>query len=281
MKRIISGLMFAGVFLFVSCAFAQSVKIVELNGDVTVKKNVSADWEKAKVDARLDTQAEIKTGSSAKCILAFDDMAQNVIQVKENSQLKIESVLPGSVFLPQGRVFVLIDNLPQAQEFQVRTPTAIAGARGTGWLTSFGNNNTLIICFDDMVSVQGFDQQGNPVDQRELTANLGVNIGLDGKLGLFFQPTPGNLSEWNDFRGDIEDARASLETGDDLGDNPSNLGDTSDLREEQKEDYSQETLLQEREDDNRRDSSDEPNREPSEPPSDGGPGEGDHYVTHH
>lgn len=278
MKKILSGLIFLGAFFFVTCAFAQTVKIVDLQGDVTVQKVSQGKWEKAKSGMLLDKDAQIKTGNSSKCLLAFDNGLENVIELKENSQIKIESIFPGRVFLPAGRVFALIDSLSKTQEFQVRTPTAIAGARGTGWLTSYVNNNTLILCFDDQVYIQGFNQQGNLVDHRDLTAGLGVNIGLDGVLGQFFQPSPGDYANWNAFESSVGEQRNSLGQDDDFNGNSDSF---SDFKEEQKEDYSQETLVQELQSETN-EPAQEPAQEPNEPEGEGqGDGEdppGDYYT---
>ncbi len=280
MKRILSGFVFLGVFLFASCVFAsQSVKIIGLKGEVTLKKTAQANWEKAQVSMLLGKEAELKTGNSSTCLLAFDGELKNVLELKENSQLRIENVLPGKVFLPEGRVFALIDSLSKTQEFQVRTPTAIAGARGTGWLTISTVIGSSVLCFDDTVHIQGLNPQGNMTGERDLDSRLGINIDTDGALGEFFQLGGSDLRDWDDFRSDVEDKRAGLESDNDVeGGSSLGFGDSSDLREEQKQDYSQETLVQERESE----TSAEPAQEqPSEPPSD--PQEedpGDDYYTH-
>jgi hypothetical protein len=225
MKRVFNFLVFTAVILlFSSSVFAQSAKIIDLKGKVSVKKELSAAWQEAKINMLLLKDAEIKTASGAICTLAFDEELKNIMSIKENSEVKLESIIPAQVFLPEGRVFSLIDNLSAIEKFEVRTPTAIAGARGTGFSVESLNGQTLASCYKHFVYLMGLDKQGNTGEIKELAEKFGITINPDGTwegpLGL----SPEAMKEWQDFLGYLESLKGD---GQDEGDSLGGLQDES------------------------------------------------------
>ena len=225
MKRVFNFLVFTAVILlFSSSVFAQSAKIIDLKGKVSVKKELSAAWQEAKINMLLSKNAEIKTAKGAICTLAFDEELKNIMTVKENSQVKLESIIPAQVFLLEGRVFSLIDNLSAIQKFEVRTPTAIAGARGTGFSVESLNGQTLASCYKHFVYIMGLDKQGNTGEVKELSEKFGITISPDGSWEGPFGLSPEALKEWQDFVAYVESLRSD---GQDEGDSLQGLQDES------------------------------------------------------
>lgn len=218
MKRIFLFLA-AAFFLVPALAFAQMARVIDLKGDVQIKQGVSSDWGRAKMNMLLGKDAEIKTAPGSHCTLAFDEERKNIMTIKENSQIRIENVTPGSVYLPQGRVFSLINNLSRNEKFQVRTPTAIAGARGTGWGTQTDGTNTGASCFEDTIFVQGLDEQGNPTGEQDVGEGFGLDIFQGGLFGDMSPLGDGERGEWNDFSNYVGGlgGGGSQPQGDDLG----------------------------------------------------------------
>jgi hypothetical protein len=204
MKRLFAFLVIAQVLLLATCVFAQTAQIIDLKGSVSVKKDAAAAWQKAKMNMLLSKAAEIKTGKNSLCTLTFDTEMKNIMTIKENSLVKLESIIPGKVFLPEGRVFSLIDDLAKIEKFEVRTPTAIAGARGTGLSVQFLNSQTLAACYQHFVYVMGLDKQGNTGDVQELTEKFGIIINPDGTWQGPFGLSPQALKEWRDFVAYVE-----------------------------------------------------------------------------
>lgn len=239
---------FALIILSASCVFAQIAKIVDVKGDVTVQKEASQPWEKAKVDMFLDKQAEIKTGKDSECTLTFDEELKNILTVKENSHIKIENLKPANIFLPEGRVFSIIDNIAKIEKFEIRTPTAIAGSRGTGSSVGFQESYTLVLCFLDTVYVQGLDEQGNTTGEKDLAGGFGINVGLGGEFGNIFELGASDIEDWDEFTSNIEEIREILEEEEieDIGD----TGSLEDLKQESNQDN---TFEQRREEQERRD----------------------------
>lgn len=183
MKKIFMFFGIAQLLLFPGPGLAQTAKVIDVQGQVLVKKEVSASWDEAKINMLLKKDAEIRTKAGARCTLAFDEEHKNILTVQENSLIKLENIKPGNIFLPEGRVFSLIKNLSKAEKFQIRTPTAIAGARGTGWATGFHGGLTNVACFSDTAFVNGLDESGQVTEERDLPSGFSVGVGEGGIFG--------------------------------------------------------------------------------------------------
>lgn len=233
MKKYYLTLIFSLFFFTPLVVFAQNARIIDLTGNVMVKMNEAGSWNKAKINMVLQKNSELETKEDSNCTLAFDDAHKNVLTMKSNSRLKLDSIKPADVFLNEGRVFTLIESLSRNEKFQVRTPTAIAGARGTGWSTDFHNNKTNVLCFDDTVYVYGVDNEGNSTGEKDVPSGKGLEVGEGGTIGGLFNLDNVDFEEWDDFTGFLGDIGAGNNSGGD-----GNGGDGfEDSREEQREDY--------------------------------------------
>lgn len=198
-------ILFALQLLIAPSLYAQLAKVVDLKGKVEVKVDATASWQKANPNTYLDKDAEIKTGEGSECTIAFDEELENMLTIKENSYIKIEDLRPGKVFMPRGRVFSLIDNLAKIEKFEIRTPTAIAGVRGTGDSVETGPGGTTVKCYSGKVSVQGVGKNGRLKDVLDLLAGVGIDVSPDGDLGDLFDLSDMDWDEWNAFLGRLTD----------------------------------------------------------------------------
>ena len=202
---------FLAVVLLPLCLFAESAKIIDLSGQILVKKEVSGEWGKAGLNMLLNKGAELETKQDAYCTLAFDRERKNIVTIKQNSMVKIESVEPGNVSLREGRVFALIKNLANNEKFEIKTPTAVAGARGTGWTVQYHNLTTTIACFNDKIYLQLLNQAGEAIKEVVIDHGTGALVDPKGILSQLSSLTGEDYQEWEDFSGYISDLINSID----------------------------------------------------------------------
>lgn len=246
MKRVLLVFILGSLLICPACLFAQTATIIDVKGEVLVKKNAATDWQDARKNVSLDKAAQIQTKAGAECVLAFDKDMKNIVTVKENTLARVDSVKPGNLYLSSGRVFTLVSNLKQIEKFQVRTPTAVAGARGTGWATGFSGGDSSVACFEDTVFVQGLDPSGNVTDEQDLESGFGLEVGAGGRMGDTFELSGSDRSEWNDF----SDTVNNLTGGNTTDEGPDETGDRGafmDLRDEGRDTYREEIAQEQRE----------------------------------
>ena len=206
-------ILFFSVCIFSFCSvyvWAQEAEIIDLKGKVSVRKNATSAWEEARVYMILTGEAEIRTKGRAGCILSFDREEKNVLNVQDNTTIKIESILPGNVFLPRGKVLALIKGEIDGKKFNVKTPTAIVSARGAGWQTKFDQGQTTVSCFDEKVSITSVDKEGKMLGEKELFSGFEIETREDvgkseaRKIGLQDQ------YEWEKFVKAVEEVVSEL-----------------------------------------------------------------------
>ncbi len=109
--------------------------ILDLDGKVEVKLKPFSRWIDAEVGMELTKSSELKTGKGSWVEVGFEVGYgnENVIRLKEESTLKFTSAVPARLNLLQGELRTLVQGLSMGSTFEVKTPTAVCGVRGTGW----------------------------------------------------------------------------------------------------------------------------------------------------
>lgn len=199
MKTVFS--VFLIVFLLAVSVFdadsqaARVAEIIYVSGAVRIKTSASPDWVDAQEGMIIKEGDIVKTGDGSSAELAFGEELDNIINVFPNSQLVISSMNPGLVRLEEGRVFSLIKKLSKGSRFEVRTPTAVAGARGTGWGTGLLNDITQVEAFEKSVYVAGLGENNKLSGLRDMPEGFGTSVAKGGP-GEFLRLSGEQMLSW-------------------------------------------------------------------------------------
>lgn len=236
--------------MLVQDSFAQEIKIIEIQGVVLVRSREISSWRKASLGEVLSKDYEVLTKRRSKCTISLDQKIDNVITVEEHSHIVIADMLGRTIELSKGRVFSLIGNAKKTESFQIKTPTAVAGARGTGWMVGF-ITSTLAKCFQGTIYVAGLDEQGNRMPEQDIGQGSGIEVLIGGVFGDLFDLDNEDRETWNDFRGSLVDLKGSgegtLEQQSSSPPSPPAFSPAEqDSRDEQKEDFMEEVIKEQR-----------------------------------
>lgn len=122
--------------LFGSSGFAYNGVVHVLRGSATLSSQGKN--EKVKVGTTVNGGDTIKTDSASLVLIVMIDKA--VLKLNENSELLVPLKKEDGVVLNAGSLFSKIPKQLPSEEFKVRTPSMVAGVRGTEFFTSFGPN---------------------------------------------------------------------------------------------------------------------------------------------
>ncbi len=136
-------------------------EIVSLSGSVEVLLAGGEEYHDAAEDMFLEAGDTVKTGDDSYVEVAFDEEGENVVRVDENTRAAFLLEERQKIELLQGEIFSTIGNLPENETFEIRTPSAVAGIRGTDWVTRVDEEGTDIETLDGSLYVRGFDREGN------------------------------------------------------------------------------------------------------------------------
>lgn len=144
-RRII---IFIGLFLLglifglgqpVSAAPERKAIVSKVKGNVEVKKAQNA-WQKAKVGSILHEMDELRTQKGGYAEILLDDGGSTGnLEVKENTHLRLSAMnwlnqgdeKKTMIDVAAGKVKVYANQLKGDSKFEVNTPTAVLGIRGT------------------------------------------------------------------------------------------------------------------------------------------------------
>jgi hypothetical protein len=157
---------------FVLCAFAslcaEQVEIMNTNGTVEVMLEGSDEYTAAEEGMILEAGDTIKTSSGASAELSFNEANTNVVRLNENTDSKITLSDDEKMDVSSGEVFASVSDLPSGSAFEIRTPTAVSGARGTDWVTKVTDDGTDVEAVDSIPYVKHFETGGMKSDQMTL-----------------------------------------------------------------------------------------------------------------
>ncbi len=218
--------------------------IIRLKGDVKVLKKGQDSWQKAAQNMQLLKGDSLRTGwgnSFAELCFNYDAKGKkkNVVKVCSKTTITLNAVTPArtQIGLKKGELYCLVEKMEEDSSFEVRTSTAICGARGTGWRIKY-NPKIVILCYENAVYIQPLDENGNPVGEGYILEEGYQYILKLLKKGIVEELNERERRRWNFWRKDLgqfldayvieggptADAYTpSPDSGDDLG------GDADDL----------------------------------------------------
>lgn len=141
MRKPIPAIALTFIMVFaVSTAFAANTAVLQdVKGSVQVKGTTVQPWEDAGNGQILNEGATIKTGPGGEAVVVWSK--DRAVKVGPLSNIELESLTAkkSKINLSDGKIFARAAKLKSSESFEVRTPTAIAGVRGTGFEATPGS----------------------------------------------------------------------------------------------------------------------------------------------
>ncbi|MBN2120312.1 MAG: FecR domain-containing protein [Candidatus Omnitrophica bacterium] len=195
--------LFIGLFFI---ATLKAAEIVYTKGNVELQYSKEGVWKRAKTGMPLDIGDSVRTARNSKADIAVDDGKRNLIRLEEKTLLLLDSTSPGQINrldLSHGKIYADIATVQSGLTFEVSTPSAVAGVRGTGWSVDSQENQDEVACYEDSVFVKAFDEAKN------LITEIILNEGFKTMIERFKRPselmglTDREMNRWNDVKEEV------------------------------------------------------------------------------
>lgn len=226
--------MFIAPAAFVTQAFAakeavRTAKVLLVQGDVKVQKSGKTEWDTAKPGLALADGDTIKTFKSSAIEISFDKDNKNLVRLEENSTAILRGKALNRIELPEGRIRSLVKNLKKESSFDIKTPTVVAGARGSGWDVIATGKRDNVKAFEDEIFVQSYDQQGKLIKEIFVREGWEVLIDRFQSPGELVELSNRDRNDWNSWRDDLGGRLGSTGGGGD--DRPAQFNNIQNLQE--------------------------------------------------
>jgi hypothetical protein len=168
---LISYLLFQGSFAMAAEAVG---KFTHVEGKVDILREGAFPAITAKVQDQLYAKDIVRTKSASKAEIIFKD--NTVLQIAQRSRIDISEYYTGDtsksvIKLTRGQVKAVVDKnvtkrislAPDANRFEIQTPNAVAGVRGTEFYVAYDRNVTTVLLKEGNVCVFNLKAQENVV----------------------------------------------------------------------------------------------------------------------
>ncbi|MFH0764600.1 MAG: FecR family protein [Candidatus Omnitrophota bacterium] len=179
--------------------------LISVKGEPKIMKQGNSTWDTCKLNSAVDNGDRIRTlkGEAVEIYLSGD--SAKIVKVEEDSDVYIRKCRsPYSIELLSGSAMAYLEKLPKGSTFEIRTPTGISGARGTGWGVRAGELKAVFKAFENVIYVKGIDADGN-----EIPGELVVKEGWQSIVDKFQKPgaleelAAGDFEKWLEWKKDL------------------------------------------------------------------------------
>ena len=146
------------------CFSQEEVLVVSYEGGVKVVHAGTIKSVSCKVGMKLEPGTRIITDAGSSVKIAFDRREKNIVRIMGKSDVVIKLSDGDKIELIEGEIYALLRDMKQGEKFRVRTPSAVCGARGTGWKTSSKGDTSEVATFDGRVFLRGVKKDGSVMD---------------------------------------------------------------------------------------------------------------------
>ncbi len=154
--------------------------ITYCSGDIQVKRAKQTIWAKAELNMPVYFGDTIRTGEDGEGAITYVD--QSLLKIHSNTRITLNAFVSpvekkNSVLLFFGRIWGKVRRkVLQMKAFEVQTPTAVLGVRGTEFETASYEDGTTIVRVDS-----GKVDVDNEIDRSTLSSNQGAQLTFDTK----------------------------------------------------------------------------------------------------
>lgn len=171
--------------MITALTFLIAAELTEVRGVVEVRPASASDFHHAARGEQTEEGSRIRTGADGQATLRFSDGSQ--VKVSERSAMLVTHVSNGekersAIVLFCGRLWSKIAKHQGETAFDVATPNAVAGVRGTEFVTTVADDGTARVQVSEgTVAVSSDDKSSKSVHAGESTDANDAGVGTVGQ----------------------------------------------------------------------------------------------------
>jgi len=206
--------------LFGMVMFLEAAEVIHVKGKVEVQRGQDQTWRLAAVGTQLNIGDSIRTARNSNADILLEPKTKNYLRVQPGTMVVLSSKTPGEldrIDLSSGKIYANLEKVKAGLTFEVHTPSAVAGVRGTGWSVESDKNVDEAATYEDNIFLQSFDANGNLIS--EIVVPEGFKSFVERFQGpsALIELTSGERRDWDSLKEDvssrIEEAGARRDSG--------------------------------------------------------------------
>ncbi len=199
------------VVLFVFQAVVRAAGVISVQGSVQVQSPSDKGWRKAEKGMQLATGDLIRTARNSVAEVYLDAEKKNTLRIEPKSLITLNSGTADTIDrldLAKGKVYANLEGIKAGLSFEVNTPSAVAGVRGSSYSVYVERDSDEVVAYKDTIFIKAYDVDKKLIFETVLPEGFKTIIDRFAEPGFFSQIS---AREFNHFDNNMEDLSSSLE----------------------------------------------------------------------
>ncbi len=206
-------LFFSACITVSAVSFSRAAEIIYLEGNVQVQSAADDTWIKAEKGMQVDIGDSIRTARHSRVDIALDAQKQNTIRLEQKTQVVLNSASEGSLDrldLSRGMVYSNLENIKAGLSFEVNTPSAVAGVRGSSYRVYTERDSDEVSAYKDTVFIKTFDANKQQTTETMLPEGFKTIIERFEIPGALVQVSLREFERFDNLKDDLLDNAAGI-----------------------------------------------------------------------
>ena len=166
--------------IFAAVTVSRAAQLINVEGSVQVQSPGDNEWKKAENGMQVNIGDSIRTARRSKADIALDAEKKNTIALGEKTLVVLNSASADTIDrldLSRGRVYSNMEGIKSGLSFEVNTPSAVAGVRGSSYMVYAERDEDEVSAYKDTVFIKAFDADKNQISEIMLPEGFKTFIG--------------------------------------------------------------------------------------------------------
>lgn len=187
--------------------FESEALLLFLEGDVKVKTVKTNEWITAEADMPLLNGYMLKTGKGSWAEIGLGSGLKNTVVIRENTLAEFTTIVPTQISLLKGEIRSLVEGLEEGSAFEIKTPMAVCGARGTGWDTTADERGVALDVYEDEVYFQSTPEKKERMKAAIIDAGRRATLKSPEEDIAVENLTPEKIEKWKSWKKNFSERR--------------------------------------------------------------------------
>jgi hypothetical protein len=177
---------------------SRAAEVIFVEGSVQVQSPQESAWRKVEQGMRLSVGDMIRTARHSMADIALDAEKKNTVRIDPKTQVVLNSATADTfdrLDVSKGRIYANLESIKAGLSFEVNTPSAVAGVRGSSYSVYVERDQDEVMAIKDTVFIKAFD-----VDKKEISEIM-LPEGFKTFIERFSEPSAFAQISSREFRG--------------------------------------------------------------------------------
>lgn len=213
-SRMILAGMVAALAVCSAASWCGAAEVIFVEGKAQVRSPDSEGWRALEKGMTVDAGDSVRTARRSRVEIAIDPAKHNTVQIGPNTLVVLNAEVSDQIDridLARGRVYSHLESLQAGLGFEVTTPSAVAGVRGSSYMVYSERDTDEVSAYKDTVFLKTYDAGKNLSSEVMLPEGFKTFIDRFETAGVFSQISLREFERFDNVRDDLVDHARGIE----------------------------------------------------------------------